>query len=161
MKRPHACVGRGSILKPADPSNNKNDTSNTTRSSGTRKRREVSFDAIYIRHHPMILGDNPACSIGPPIELDWGYMHEEKHDLDTYEIGRRSRRRLRHLILSYYRRKDILLQAGYEEDEIRSAERQIGKLKRQRKATGFFLPIQKMEEAVQSAGRKVRRVAGR
>jgi len=148
-----------SILKPAEPSSNTTIAS-TTRSGGMEKRREVSFHAIHIRHHEMILGDNPACSIGPPIELAWEYQNEEKHDLDIYEVERRPRRKLRHLVLSYYRRKDILLQAGYSENDMKSVERQIGKLKRQRKTTGFFLPIQKMEEVVQSAGRKVRRVAG-
>lgn len=155
LERPQSCVPGRSILKPSEPSSS---TAGTSTSSGQpAKRREVSFHSIEIRHHMMILGDNPACSIGPPVQLGWEHEHEEKHDLDIYEVERRPRRKLRHLVLSYYRRKDILLQSGYNENDMRSVERQLGKLKRQRKATGFFLPIQKMEEAVQSAGRKVRR----
>ena len=152
---PSGVPGR-SILKSAEPSN---DTADSTRTGRTSKK-EVSFDSIQIRYYHMILGDNPACSIGAPVQLDWNFEHEEKHDLDIYEVERRPRRKLRHLILSYYRRKDILLQSGYNESDMRAVEKQIAKLKRQRKTTGFFLPIQKMEEVVQSAGRKVRRVAG-
>lgn len=153
VELPPAGVPGRSILKPSEP------TADSTRTGRTSKK-EVSFDAVQIRHYRMILGDNPACSIGAPVQLDWEHEHEEKHDLDIYEVERRPRRRLRHLVLSYYRRKDILLQAGYNENEMRLVERQTAKLKRQRKTTGFFLPIQRMEEVVQSAGRKVRRVAG-
>lgn len=156
IRIPRGLPGR-SILKKSAPSN---ETADSTRSGGT-SRREVSFHTIHIRYHPMILGDNPACSFGAPVQLDWECIEEEKHDLDVYEVERRPRRRLRHLVLSYYRRKDILMQAGFNEDEMRSSEKQIGKLKRQRKTTGFFLPIQKMEEVVQSAGRKVRRASSK
>jgi hypothetical protein len=145
---------RRSILKASQPSHG---TADTTKSDGARKSREVSFHSISIRHYPMILGDNPAVSIGSPVQLDWDYHGEEKHDLDIYEVERRPRRKLRHLVLSYYRRKDILLQAGYDENEMRSKERQLEKMKRQRKTTGFFLPVSKLEEAFQSAGRKVKR----
>ena len=156
VELPPAGVPGRSILKSCEPSNNTADSTRTGRTS----KKEVSFDVIQIRHYQMILGDNPACSIGAPVQLDWKHEHEEKHDLDIYEVQRRPRRKLRHLVLSYYRRKDILLQAGYNENEMRLVEKQTAKLKRQRKTTGFFLPMQKMEEVVQSAGRKVRRVAG-
>jgi hypothetical protein len=149
---------RRSILKSSQPSHG---TEDTTKSGGTRKTREVSFHSISIRHYPMILGDNPAVSIGSPVQLDWDFQGEERHDLDIYEVERRPRRKLRHLVLSYYRRKDILLQAGYDEDEMRSKERQLEKMKRQRKTTGFFLPVSKLEEVFQSAGRKVKRAKGK
>ena len=159
LQIPPAGVPGRSILKPSEPYSS-NNTADTSRSGNNEKKREVSFHSIQIRHYQMVLGDNPACSIGAPVQLDWDYDFEEKHDLDIYEVERRPRRRLRHLVLSYYRRKDILLNAGFDENEMRSVERQLAKLKRQRKTTGFFLPIQKMEEVVQSAGRKVRRAAG-
>ena len=156
VELPPAGVPGRSILKSSEPSNNTADSTRTGRMS----KKEVSFHSIQIRHYRMILGDNPACSIGAPVQLDWNHESEEKHDLDIYEVERRPRRKLRHLVLSYYRRKDILLQAGFDEGEMRVVEKQIGKLKRQRKTTGFFLPMQKMEEIAQSAGRKVRRVTG-
>lgn len=154
LSLPRGVPGR-SILKKSAPSN---ETADSTRSGTSKRSREVSFHSLQIRYYPMILGDNPACSIGAPVQLGWDFVEEEKHDLDVFEVERRPRRKLKHLVLSYYRRKDILLQAGYQEEEMRSLERQLGKLKRQRKTTGFFLPLQKMEEVAQSAGRKVRRV---
>ena len=156
VKIPVSSVPRRSILKVADQS--RSETQTAAQTSTGRKRREVSFNSIEIRHYQMTLGDNPACSIGAPVQLAWEWDDEERHDLDIYEVERRPRRKLRHLVLSYYRRKDILMAAGFDENHQKSVERQIGKLKRQRKTTGFFLPMQKMEEAMQSAGRKVRRV---
>lgn len=143
-----------------NPSMTSTSTARTASSATGRKSREVSFQSIEIRHYQMTMGDNPACSIGAPVQLDWQWDDEEMHDVDIYEVERRPRRKLRHLVLSYYRRKDILMSAGFDENQQKVVERQIGKLKRQRKATGFFLPIQKMEEVVQSAGRKVRRGVG-
>jgi hypothetical protein len=134
-------------------------TTNTT-SATARKSRKVSFRSIEIRYYQMTMGDNPACSIGPPVQLDWHWDHEEMHDVDIYEVERRPRRKVRHLVLSYYRRKQVLMSAGFDESQQKAAERQIGKLKRQRKTTGLLLPIQKMEEVVQSASRKVRRGVG-
>ena len=106
VELPPAGVPGRSILK-QEPSNN---TADSTRTGRTGNKKEVSFHAIQIRHYQMILGDNPACSIGAPVQLDWNFSHQEQHDLDIYEVERRPRRKLRHLILSYYRRKDILLQ---------------------------------------------------
>ena len=79
--------------------------------------REVSFDCIRIQKYPMVLGDNPACTIGAPVTLDWVHEEEEVYDIDVYEAeraGQASKRRttqLRYLVLSYYRRRDILRQA--------------------------------------------------
>merc|ERR1712238_242161 len=33
----------------------------------------VSFKAVEIREYDRAIGDNPSCSSGPPIALDWNY----------------------------------------------------------------------------------------
>lgn len=127
----------------------------TDTSESTKPAREVRFDTIKIRHYYMELGDNPACSIGPPVTLSWEYEEKEAEDLDIYEMSKRPRR-IRDLILNYYRRRDILMNAGYTERDLKHAERILAKSQRRREATKFFLPVARVEEAVRGAGRKAR-----
>lgn len=109
----------------------------------------------------MELGNNPACTIGAPVELSWTFDEESTHDIDVYECERRPRRKINHLILNYYRRQDILRKAGYSEQELKKAERAVNKARRQRFATAVLLPISKLEEVAQSARRKVHRVVNK
>jgi hypothetical protein len=96
--------------------------------------REVSFDRISVRLYAMELGDNPACTIGAPVQLSWHFEDDnDNKDLDEYEAARRPRRSLRQLILNYYRRKDILKQAGYSDKEIRAAEKRVSRIQWQRR----------------------------
>jgi hypothetical protein len=111
----------------------------------------------------MILGDNPACSFGTPVTLDWVYEGEEEvYDIDVCECQRRPRlqshqAKLRLLLLSYYRRRDILRQAGYTDAEIKSAAQQVDKIRRQRNATIIFMPLGRVQEAMASAGSKIKK----
>ena len=132
-------------------------TSASMTSGATLKRREVSFDTIQIRHYSMELGDNPSCSIGAPVTLSWDFEEEEPRDIDIYECERGCRRRVRNLVLNYYQRQSILSHAGYSEAELKSAERALNKIKRQRGSTQFFMPVARMGEAVRGAGRKVKK----
>jgi hypothetical protein len=134
-----------------------------SRSSSAGHCRQVSFDKLIIRRYPMILGDNPACSIGTPVTLDWVYEDEQVCDIDLYECERQSRRpsrgieKMRLLVLSYYRRRDILRQAGYNDAEIKAAAKQVDKIRRQRTTTTVLMPLGRVQEAVASAGRKIKK----
>ena len=119
-------------------------------------KREVAFTSVIIREYSMILGDNPSCSYGPPVCLDWEYVEVKRLDLDEYE-GSRKRRNMRQMVLSYYKRCDILEKAGYNKSQMKSATREINKSKRQRETTKFFAPVMSVESVVRSAGRKVKR----
>ena len=126
----------------------------------SKKKREVSFSTVVVREYDMTLGDNPSCSYGPPVQLSWEFDEIVNLKLDEYERSRSKRRSMRQMVLSYYRRCDILQSAGYSSNEIRSATRQVNKAKRQRDTTKFFMPAYSVEAAVRSAGRKFKRVAG-
>lgn len=104
----------------------------------------------------MIIGDNPACTIGTPVTIDWVYEGEEVCDIDVYECERRPRRKLRLLVLSYYRRQDILRQAGYDDGDMKSAANQANKIRRQRATTSMLMPLGRLQEAMGSAGRKIK-----
>lgn len=80
--------------------------------SGRRrhKRRRVAFSMVEIRRYPMILGDNPATPAGPPLSLGWEYEVLPAMNVQDFESFRlRSRRtQTNHLILSQYKRIDIV-----------------------------------------------------
>jgi hypothetical protein len=127
--------------------------------------RQVTFHKVYIRYYPMTLGLNPACQYGAPVELDWVYYEDELLpgiNIDDYEIRRRKTRRtkLQHLVLSSYRRRDILLALGFEEEQQRVAAKTVETIQWQRSTTRLLLPLSKMEEVAQSAKRKAKRYMG-
>jgi len=131
-----------------------------SRSNRLKSKREVSFNVVIVREYGMTLGDNPSCSYGPPVQLDWDYEESKNLKLEEYERTRSTRRSMRQMVLSYYRRCDILKSAGYTMHEMKRVTRQANKVKRQRDTTKFFMPVMSVEAAVRSAGRKVKRVAG-
>lgn len=134
-------------------------SSRMRRSTGGTVRRSVSFHQVQIRRYPMIAGDNPACQMGTPVTMDWGFEELPLLDLDAFEATRSQtrRRKLHHLILNYFQRNRILLGMGYTEEEIKETEKQVQKERFKRDLTKLTLPVAKLEEAVQSVRRKWRR----
>jgi hypothetical protein len=108
----------------------------------------------------MILGDNPACRIGAPVSIGWDYEALPSLSLNDYEAFRQThprRKRLNQLILSYYRRLEILQRLGTTPAELKHAEKQAARIQFQRSITAAFAPFQAVERMAESAGRKVRR----
>ncbi len=69
-------------------------SSSSTSSSSSNS---VQFDKVEIREYSITLGDNPACSSGPPISLGWLYSNEELClPLEHYEQHRDGQRRVIH-----------------------------------------------------------------
>jgi hypothetical protein len=63
------------------------------------------------------------------------------------------------MILSYYHRRNVLSwQYGCTEEELKMAEREANRTKKQRAATIAFLPAMKVEVALESAFRKANRI---
>jgi len=125
----------------------------------TKRSKSLAFDQIHVRYFDQTLGDHPSTSYGPPISLDWNYEDGESVFLEDYEKNRKRRRTLRELMLNYYTRRNTLMwQYGYSEAELKRATRLCEWSAFQRSVTRYFLPISKVEEMVQSAGRKARRV---
>jgi len=134
-----------------------------TANSITRKRsKSLRFGQVHFRNFDQTLGDHPSTSYGPPISLDWHYEDGKSVRVDAYEQERQANRRtMRQLMLNYYQRKNILMwQYGYSEAELKKATKQAGRTALQRSVTKYFLPVSKVEEAFQSAGRKAKRVVG-
>lgn len=129
------------------------------KSVGGTLHRQVSFHQVQIRRYPMIAGDNPACQMGTPVQLDWGYEELPALDLDDFEATRSQtrRRKLHHLILNYFQRNRILLGIGYTEEEIKQLEKEVSKERFRREVTKMVVPFWKIEDCVQSVRRKVKR----
>jgi hypothetical protein len=45
----------------------------------------VKFGTVHVRSHQNVLGNNPSCSSGLPVELDWDHCHSEDFLVDVYE----------------------------------------------------------------------------
>jgi hypothetical protein len=126
------------------------------------KDNRVKFDKILIRSYSQTLGDNPSVSYGPPIQLDWDYEEHDAIDLDEYEDTHPTRRTLRQMVTSYYHRKNVLTwQYGYSEEVLKKAKKDAEKIKMKRSITLTFLPAMFIETAIESAGRKAKRLLGR
>lgn len=131
-----------------------NNSSNNLKKSVSK----VSFTDITVRDYNLTLGDNPSVSYGPPVSLDWDYQEKAPVRLDTYEEGRGTRKKKGNMRLSYNMRELILKKEyGHSEAELAQAKRNVDQAKRQRDITKLFLPISKVEDLVQSAGRKAKR----
>eukprot|EP00536_Pseudo-nitzschia_multiseries_P005974 jgi/Psemu1/303754/fgenesh1_kg.121_\ len=132
-----------------------------TNTTGRIKKR-VAFDVVIIRSYQQTMGDNPGVSYGPPIQLDWDYEEHENIDIDEYEIARgHSRRTMRQMVMNYYQRKSLLKREyGFTEEELKQAKKDVNRVKFLRDVTKSLLPMMKVEDAVESAGRKARRLVG-
>ena len=128
-----------------------------TTSEGSLQR-AVSFSSLSIREYPPAISDNPSCSFGPPVQLDWDYEAEETQTIDHYEESRQPRRAAHDLLLSYYDRRFLLLkQAGYTRREVKEAEKEAERVKRGRMVTDLLLPVQALDETMENVVDTVKR----
>lgn len=120
--------------------------------------KRVSFSEVNLRYYERILTDNPAVQSGPAIGIGWRYKRAGSFEVDWFEQGRGMSRSSEQLVLSRQKREKILLDNGFTQKEIAEMVRQIVKVKNQRKTTINNLSAQGVEEAVESAKKKVGRL---
>lgn len=70
--------------------------------------KSVSFGDLEIRSYPVILGDNPFCHSGCPLQLDWTYVEQRAMAIDEYENARVPRRHHSILRTTWKERQEIL-----------------------------------------------------
>lgn len=148
-----------SILKTSSASAS---TSSESDSDSSSKR--VGFDSVRIRSYQQTMRDNPAVSYGPPIQLDWEYEEHDGIDIDIFESERvfSRRRTLNQLVMNYYQRKSVLSRSyGFTDEEMSKAKKSANKTKFKRAVTNTLLPMMKVEDVIQSAGRKAKRIIGK
>ena len=49
-----------------------------------RRERRVSFDQVSVREYNIELGDNPSCSMGPPLTIGWEFDYIGSVNLDEF-----------------------------------------------------------------------------
>lgn len=126
------------------------------------KKRSVSFHKLEVREYDLTMCDNPSVSIGPPVGLDWHYKVLGTADIEEFEKNRCHRRTQRELLMNYYYRVDLLKNSlNFNEAEIAKVVKEINRTKIKRSITNALLPASKVEEVVESAIRKTRRVIKR
>jgi len=147
-------------LKPSS-ADGKLKSSLKTSSTRGKQTYSVAFSDMEVRSYPLILGDNPSVSYGPPVCLDWKHESVENVSIDFYEENRGRRRKMSEMNLNYYARMDLLKESGYTEEEIKNADRSASRTKLKREITRMFLPYYYVEMAFESACRKAKRVTKR
>lgn len=138
-------------------------TSSCLKRSGQRKREVtsgVSFARVAVRSYTRSLSDNPACTNGPSIGIGWTYEPETVYSVDEWEKRRgRVPRHSSKLVLSREAREAILREdVGCSQQEIARALRAINKVRSQRHSTATNLKNQSIEETVEMARRKMKRI---
>jgi len=127
-----------------------------------KSKRKIHFGQVCVRDYDMILGDNPSVGYGPPVTIDWDYVEFNPIQMDEYEFHRPPRRSLREMGMNYYRRKHILELAGHTEEEFKVVKKEVNKWKTNRYLTRALvsssIPFAKIEDSVESAVRKCRRL---
>ena len=114
---------------------------NTMRTDSNKK--TVSFGTITIMEFPMVIGDNPSCSGGAPVQIGWQPQDTATRGLEMYDFLRERERvtRRKKLILPVDKRAKILLVAGFSLEEIVMAAEQAARVKKGRyeslKSQGF------------------------
>ncbi|KAG7344498.1 hypothetical protein IV203_022506 [Nitzschia inconspicua] len=138
--------------------------------SSSKPFKQVRFGYVTIRNYDITMGDNPAVTAGPPIQLDWEYEEIPPlpvRDFEYFKLSRRGKRSAFYgftenkvLTISPDFRTGILLRAGFSDWEIAQTMRNLKKLQQQRTRTAMTFPFYRVEYAVRSAGRKLQRSMG-
>ena len=127
---------------------------------GAMKKR-ISFGTIKIREHGQTIGDNPSCSYGAPISLDWDHRDMEELKVDDYEAYRPDARTKEKFHLNHFQRSNLLKLNGHSNDEIKESKKQTRKLRNQRERTKFvamnYPKVGTVEDVIESGLRKVKR----
>lgn len=91
----------------------------------------VRFGKVRVRTYPMILGDNPSCSKGLPVTLDWTSIGaSEEFDLNYMDSDDRPRRPVARL--SSRIRQALLLRMGVSQGDASKISKEIDEIKRSR-----------------------------
>mmetsp|Transcript_1105 Transcript_1105/g.1447 ORF Transcript_1105/g.1447 Transcript_1105/m.1447 type:complete len:336 (+) Transcript_1105:91-1098(+) len=108
----------------------------------------VRFDKAIIHYHQMILGDNPGCSTGVPLTLDWECIgtsvHDIKKEAQQQEASTTSRDGGMHLPATA--RYIMMKSDGYSSKELYAMTVQVRRARQQRRITLENLHLQPREE---------------
>ena len=144
----------------SDKKEGENSSSSSFVGGATMKRR-ISFGTIKIREHSQTMGDNPSCTYGTPVQLDWDYEELADIKVEDYENFRPSTRTRQQFHLNHFQRRNLLKLNGFTSADISKTKKQVSKIRSQRERTKFFVlnypALNAVEDAFESGARKVKR----
>lgn len=116
----------------------------------------VHFEQITIREYPIMLGDNPGGTTGPPLTIDWQHdpSTEVTVGVDEYEETRPARRLYLEMAIPASERTFILKKVGYSRSEIVDGTRPVNIARSQRVRTREALGLQAVTEVWEKISRK-------
>ena len=123
-----------------------------TAESTPRRRRSkqtgfrVRFSTVEFQEYPIILGDNPAVSSGPPLTIDWTPMSKKSVPLEDYERMRSQRRSAGQMSIPQTIRRELLLDLGFTLSEIQRHTKQATIVRYNRRRTGEMRHLSKVSE---------------
>mmetsp|Transcript_4715 Transcript_4715/g.5248 ORF Transcript_4715/g.5248 Transcript_4715/m.5248 type:complete len:249 (+) Transcript_4715:3-749(+) len=142
------------------------ETTENTNNQSKRRKARIQFANIEVRQYNRILGDNPACSYGPPIQLDWTHDNQQTQptiSIDEYESNRLRRRTRRQLSMSTTTRRNMMyFHFGYNHAEIDKAADSIKKIQKHREQTILLSKrAEQLQEVAETIKRRTTRFIGR
>jgi len=154
-----SCLKNRQSLPSMLQSKDRNKLQNSDRNKLPNK---VSFRNIYIREYEQTAGDNPACSSGPPICLDWDYQQELEFLLDEYEWNRGPRRLKNSMRMCAEIREETLRDVwGVSPRVIRHAKGKVREIQQQRLETLNFMFTEKAQLLMEHTRKKLKRLMKR
>ncbi|MGK3737407.1 MAG: hypothetical protein ACI90V_004252 [Bacillariaceae sp.] len=102
--------------------------------------KEVTFGDLTIREYPIILGDQPYFT-GFPITFGWFYANTETtRNMELYEYHKSQRhvpstKSKKRLFIPVQKRSQMLLDAGYSQEQIIRGALEVAEIKRLRSET--------------------------
>jgi len=115
--------------------------------------KQVTFGDLTIHEHALKLGDNPACSCGAPLELEWDALSTSTRNLELYEYMRGERRKRSKLAIPVQKRAKLLLESGYSLDDIADATLEVEEVKKQRADSLKGSPMERAGAILEKTGK--------
>jgi hypothetical protein len=103
--------------------------------SDAQESRSVNFSTIEVRSYPMIMGDAPSVSLGPPLTIDWEHQDVEEYDVSDYEKAKPKKRSKAEMLVPAEVREAWLRDQGYAWSEMEEVRKEINCIKKRRSAT--------------------------
>mmetsp|Transcript_1480 Transcript_1480/g.1592 ORF Transcript_1480/g.1592 Transcript_1480/m.1592 type:complete len:247 (+) Transcript_1480:124-864(+) len=114
----------------------------------------VTFNTVKVREYPIILGDNPSVSEGPPLSIDWVYIDVDEFDVEEYETTRPSRRGTPEMNIPASIRIDTLKRSGFTTKDIYQRVKEVKQVKQRRLETTTMLYRSDMNENIEKTKRR-------
>lgn len=102
----------------------------------SRDKSGVTFGTVSVRSHKNVLGDNPSCSKGLPVELEWDHCQSETFLVDVFE-EMRSGVPKRVIRIHPRDRERILRLKGHSRGSFQNVLLEIDSIKQSREASQY------------------------